>query len=99
MGWGDFGSNGSIHWKIVHTGDERLNGYVRGRDPNVPRGDKARHVKPTSYTVRIRTTKEELQKAVARAVERDGYVYFNVTASNPVRSKGPEVESEIRVEW
>ena len=34
-GWGGFGSNGSVHWKIVHTGEETHGGFVRGRDPNI----------------------------------------------------------------
>ena len=35
MGWGGFGSNGSVHWKIVHTGEEKGQGFVKGRDPNI----------------------------------------------------------------
>jgi hypothetical protein len=99
MGFGEFGSNGSVHWKIVHTGDAKLDGYVKGRDPNVPRAVELKHVKPTKYTVSLHMTKEELQKAAARAVERDGYVSFRVKASNPVRCDGPDVQWEIRIDW
>ena len=46
MGSGEFGSNGSVHWKIVHTADEAHQGFVRGRDPSIPGNMKGLHVVP-----------------------------------------------------
>ena len=34
MGSGAFGSNGSVHWKIVHTADQADGGFIHGRDPD-----------------------------------------------------------------
>jgi hypothetical protein len=111
MGSGAFGSNGSVHWKIVHTADETHEGFIRGRDPNVkfndPRKPKVDDI-PKEYLVRLRFTGG---KTVAKAALEDalkklkgdesfGIAEIHVPASVEYKTRvPPDDQFEIIVRW
>jgi hypothetical protein len=102
MGSGEFGSNGSVHWKIVHTADEAHQGFVRGRDPSIPGNMKGLHVVPKFFTLRLRFPTERaarlaLEEAL-KSVDRDGHALVRVPAIS--RDQPDEnLPWEIKVEW
>jgi hypothetical protein len=99
MGSGAFGSNGSVHWKIVHTADQADGGFVHGRDPNEGGGG------PVSregvYRLKLRfpndgAARKALESAVGTA--RDGVVDVLVPAIKREK-KNDDLPWEIEVDW
>ena len=111
MGEGGFGSNGSVHWKIVHTGDEAHGGFIRGRDPNIackdPQSQDPRaHKVPAEYVVRIRfaggvaAAKKALQTAIDKLQEKNGYGIAEIhVPSVPQPNVPTDDQFEIIVLW
>ena len=98
MGFGEFGNNGSVHWRITHTPDDRRDkGFVHGRDPNPSKLSKF------ELGVRFRTRDSAiealrtLQDAIA-----DSKNEVRVTFSIPTFERTKETNNppwEIQVRW
>ena len=105
MGSGDFGSNGSVHWRIIHTVDEnrKAKGFVRGRDPNVPcERPKIESLLPSDFVVTLRfNSARELKKALAAAKRerRKKTLVIRVPRREEPPSKPPEKNWEVTVAW
>jgi prophage tail gpP-like protein len=98
MGSGAFGSNGSVHWKVVHTADQKDGGFVHGRDPNTKGGPV--NTKGT-FRVKLRFTDDAEARNVltaAAGASRNGTVYVLV----PARKRQTETDDlpwEIEIDW
>jgi hypothetical protein len=105
MGSGDFGSNGSVHWRIIHTIDEarKVGGFIRGKDPNVPCERLEDHLVPDHFVVTLRfNTTEELEAALrtARRGNKGTTLVLRVPARQPVPLiPPPERDWEVSVTW
>jgi hypothetical protein len=106
MGSGDFGSNGSVHWRIIHTIDEarKVGGFIRGKDPNVPcEKNPDKSLVPDHFEVTLRfNTKQELEAALqtVRRENRDRTLVIRVPARDPnPLVPPPERDWEVRVSW
>ena len=111
MGWGGFGSNGSVHWKVVHTGDDPHMGYLRGRDPNVvandPRyGDPKFHVPPGEFKLKFRfaggakAAYDALDKARKTVRDEKGYGVLDLVVPGVRRETPPADDAfEITIAW
>jgi hypothetical protein len=111
MGSGAFGSNGSVHWKIVHTGEEKHNGFIRGRDPNIAYGDPSydradAHNSPAAYVVRLRFAGgvEKARQALSMALDKiraeDSYGVAEVRVPSVERATVPPDDTyEIVILW
>jgi hypothetical protein len=111
MGWGGFGSNGSVHWKIVHTADEKQNGFIRGRDPNIAFGQRSSgeantHFPPAEFVVKLRfaggaeKARAALRIALDKVYEEHGYGIVEVRVpAIPRETEPPDNALEIVVVW
>jgi len=104
MGFGEFGNNGSVHWRIVHTADQRAGGFVRGRDPNVVQDSKEAHVQPSAFTVRLRfPSTDEARRALEAAIKSidgSGTATVQVPAIPRQNADDPKLLPwEIHVRW
>ena len=98
MGTGEFGSNGSVHWKVVHTADQPNGGFLHGRDPNKGGG----HVNAEGmFRLKLRFPNDDFaRKALHKAASEsaNGVVYVMVPA--PRRDKETDdLPWEIKIEW
>lgn len=113
MGSGDFGSNGSVHWRVIHTADEPNGGYIWGRDPNVrSKAPEEGHVEPKVFDLRLRFRDDkaaiEALNAALKTVTSKGDVLIAVPA---IRKSAADVKTavqkdswtklpwEIRIHW
>ena len=97
MGSGDFGSNGSVHWNIRHTGPGA--GQFNGNDP-IPYdqiGNGGGHAR--SFRLRLRFPDESAAKtALSNAqVTPQGVVTLLVPKIEPMRPNPGQ--AEIEVDW
>ena len=98
MGSGEFGSNGSVHWRVVHTADQTNAGFVHGRDPNTSGGP----VNTSGmFRVKLRfptddAAREALKNAAAGA--KGGFVYVLVPAIKR-QNENQDPPWEIHVDW
>src|SRR4051812_49892311 len=106
MGWGGFGANGSVHWKIIHTGERKIGGFVRGRDPNVTDTTTRDHAAPSHFTVTLRfkggpdEARTALEAALKAIHKEDGYAVADVVVSATERHQVPaDNEFEVLVKW
>jgi hypothetical protein len=107
MGSGDFGSNGSVHWRIIHTVDEnrKAKGFVRGRDPNVPcERPKIESLLPDDFEVTLRfNSRRQLDEALSdaqRALRPETKtLVIRVPRREKPPSKPPEKNWEVTVAW
>jgi hypothetical protein len=98
MGYGEFGGNGSIHWKIGH-GIGNGSSFGSGADPipnaNVGQG----HGKQGEFQIEITyATADAAQKAYAAAAPRANVITLNVVANTGNYPKG-DVPTQIAVKW
>lgn len=104
MGSGEFGSNGSVHWRIVPTGGKGRSAYVQGRDPNLPDARPRRTAGTPDFVVTLRfRSKEEAIDALDEArttVSPAGIVSLHVLPTTP-RRKRPvdDLPWEVQVKW
>jgi hypothetical protein len=98
MGSGAFGSNGSVHWKVVHTADEKDAGFLHGRDPNKKGG-------PVNtqgmFRIKLRFADDaEARKALTTAADasRNGAVYVLVPARKRLKETD-DMPWEIEIDW
>lgn len=104
MGSGDFGSNGSVHWRIIHTVDEnrKAKGFVRGRDPNVPCESREKHLLPDDFVVTLRFNTPQQLKDALRAARPEGetkILVLRVPRRKKPPSQAPETDWEVTVSW
>src|SRR5215210_9533344 len=103
MGEGAFGSNGSVHWKIVHTIDEQQQkgAFVRGRDPNVPWGRNEESLLPEYFEVTLRfNDPRELEAALGnRQITGGTTLVLRVPRRNPAPPIPPTTNWEVSVAW
>ena len=99
MGSGEFGSNGSVHWKVVHTADQRNGGFVHGKDPN--KGSSGQVNTEGMFRLKLRFPSDDVaRKALDKAASgsSNGIVYVMVPA--PRRDKETDdLPWEIKIEW
>ena len=103
MGSGDFGSNGSVHWRIIHTIDEnrKARGFVRGRDPNVPcERPKVESLLPSDFVVTLRfNTRRQLEEALGNARSEGRTLVLRVPRREEPPNEPPETDWEVTVAW
>lgn len=98
MGYGEFGGNGSIHWKIGH-GVGNGSPFGSGADPipnaNVGQGH------GRQGTLRIEITYADAAtalKAYQEAAPRDNVIVLHVPANTGTYPKG-DVPTQVAVKW
>jgi hypothetical protein len=107
MGSGDFGSNGSVHWRIIHTIDETRKepGFVRGRDPNVPCDNKSDNsLLPDDFKVTLRfKSRGQLDEALSEAQRKLGpetkILVIHVPRRENPPPEPPTKNWEVTVAW
>ena len=99
MGFGEFGNNGSVHWRVKHTADESKDppGFVQGLEPEVT---------PSEFTLQLRfkdaasanIAKAALEDAIIRAGSGEVRVTFGIPV---LRRADPEENKpwEIQIAW
>ena len=112
MGYGEFGGNGSVHWRIGHEGREigeapkrrpgKREGHYVGRDPipnnevGITNGSK----KAGYFRVDITYPDAAQAEAAARLIEVQGNsVVMYVKANTATPAPGAEAPTQVRVSW
>jgi hypothetical protein len=102
MGYGEFGSNGSVHWKVSY----RNNGPADHSDVDPVQHShigRRRHPGKLRVTARFRdarAAREALQEALDKLEESRGrVVQLDVGVRPRQKSAGPSRNWEIRVDW
>lgn len=104
MGGGDFGSNGSVHWKIQYDDDALYADHVDiDMIGHQSIGAKKKHPGKFRVTARYNTV-DEARQALKDARERfeknpDRVFHLDVDVRPEKSDPGPSDEWEVRIDW
>ena len=112
MGFGEFGSNGSLHWKVGHSDDPAVPPLIKGIDPipkdKIGEGTGGGQAKKHKGYVRVRLrfasaseAREALSVIVAKisAPDADGYHAIIDVPAIKRNKEDDDLPWEVRVDW
>jgi hypothetical protein len=105
MGYGEFGGNGSIHWRIKHEEGKGGGGApahsFNGADPIANQNVGGSHGRPGNFRIEIAFDSPQAATTAYEAARPQGSsIVLHVRANNaPEPPAGQQVPTQISVKW